>query len=84
MTAMVDRRSVFPAESITWLRMVRRDDEAMFAEALERAEDALVIWVPGEIGPDPTFRVDLLDAVVRRKFQLERRFGVIEVWRRKR
>ena len=82
-TAMVDHPSVFPAESVVWLRMVRRQDEPRFAEALERAEGSLVVWVPGEVGPDPEFHLDLLEAVVRRKFQFDRRFGAIEVWRRK-
>ena len=80
-TAMVDRPSAFPAESVAWLRMVRRSDMPRFAEALEHSNDALVVWIPGEVGPYPAFRLDVIEEVVRRKFQFDRRFGSIEVWR---
>ena len=78
----VDRRSAFPAESLAWLRMVRPGDEPRFAEALDAADDAVAIWSPGETGPDPSFRVDRIEGVIRRKFRPEAKFGAIEVWRR--
>jgi hypothetical protein len=82
-TSMVDRPSAFPAESVAWLRMVRPDDETRFAECLESATDAVVIWSPGEVGPDPSFRLNRLTGVIRRRFEPEARFGAIEVWRRR-
>ena len=79
----VDRRSAFPAESIAWLRMVDPGDEPAFVEALERAGDSVVVWSPGEVGPDPTFQVPAIDEAIRRLYRPEARFGVIEVWRRR-
>jgi hypothetical protein len=81
-TAMVDRPSAFPAESVAWLRMVRPQDEEAFARALEARDDAVVVWSPGEVGPDPAFRLEKVAGVIRRKFQFHKRFGPIEVWRR--
>jgi hypothetical protein len=79
----IDRPSAFPAESITWLLMVNRDDEASFVESLEKSPDSVVVWAPGEVGPVPGFRVDRLEATIRRLYEFETRFGVIEVWRRR-
>lgn len=77
------RQSAFPAESLAWLWLVDRDDEPEFAAALVCSRDSVVIWIPGEIGPDPTFVVDRIDSVIRDLYQPEARFGAIEVWRRK-
>jgi hypothetical protein len=82
-TAMVDRPSAFPAESVAWLRMVRPGDEGSFADALSAAKDAVVVWSPGEVGPDPKFTLDLITAVIRRNYCPMARFGAIEVWRRR-
>ena len=79
----VDRRSAFPAESIAWLRMVNPGDEPAFAESLEKAGDSVVVWSPGEVGPDPLFQIPRVDEAIRRLYQPEARFGVIEVWRRR-
>jgi hypothetical protein len=81
-TAMVDRPSAFPTESIAWLRMVRPSDEARFAEALEAQTDAVVVWIPDEDGPDKLQKLERLTPVIRRHFRPEARFGSIEVWRR--
>jgi hypothetical protein len=75
--------SAFPAENISWLRMVNRDDESRFARALEREPDSVVVWSPGEAGPDPSFRIDRIESTIRRLYEPDARFGVIEVWRRK-
>ncbi len=80
--SVVDRPSAFPAEAITWLRIGRKRDEAEFADRLEAATDSVVVWVPGEVGLDPDFRIDLLARAIRRLFRFEARFGKIEVWRR--
>src|SRR5262249_15858980 len=63
-TSMVDRRSAFPAESVAWLRMVKPDDEPRFAAALAGARESVVVWVPGEVGPDPRFTLGRLTAVI--------------------
>lgn len=78
----VDRPSAFPAESIAWLQMVAAGDEPAFVESLEKAGDSVVLWSPGEVGLDPLFRLDRLDAAIRRLYRFEARFGAIEVWRR--
>ena len=79
----VDRPSAFPAESITWLRMVAPGDEPAFVESLEAAGDSVVVWSPGEVGADPLFRVDRIEEATRRLYRFEARFGSIEVWRRR-
>ena len=82
-TAVVDRPSAFPAESIAWLRMVKPDDEPAFAESLRAAKDSVVLWNPEEEGPDPSFRIDEIEDVIRRSYEFEEVFGPIQVWRRK-
>lgn len=78
----IGRLSALPAESVAWLRLVRPEDQAEFAQHLEAETDSVVVWAPGEAGPDPSFRLDALEAVVRRHYQPAARFGTIEVWRR--
>jgi hypothetical protein len=75
--------SAFPAENISWLRMVNRNDEGRFAQALEHEPDSVVVWSPGEAGPDPTFTIAQIESTIRRHYEPDARFGVIEVWRRK-
>ncbi|MHC5539541.1 hypothetical protein ACYOEI_15090, partial [Singulisphaera rosea] len=83
LTASVDRPSAFPAESLAWLRMVNAEDQPRFAEALRQCPDSVVVWSPGEVGPDPTFDIGLIEQTVRAHYQPEAKFGAIEVWRRK-
>lgn len=80
LTGMLGRPTAFPAESIAWIKMVRRDDEPSFAQALEACEDAVVVWVPDETSPDPSFQIPHIDEVIRRKFEPNQRFGAIEIW----
>jgi hypothetical protein len=80
--SMIDRPSAFPAESITWLRMVNPDEEEAFARALEGCGDSVVVWDPDRIGPDPKFKLERLTAAIRRHYRPEARFGDIAVWRR--
>jgi len=82
-TAMVDRPSAFPAESVAWLRMVRPADEPLFVEALAGAADSVVVWAPGEVGPGGEYRLGALADAIRRLCRVEARFGAIEVWRRR-
>lgn len=80
----VDRRSSFPSESVAWLWMVAPEDEPAFVTSLQRAGlDSVVVWSPGEAGPDPAFRTLRVDDAIRRLYALEARFGAIEVWRRR-
>lgn len=76
-------RSAFPAESIAWLYMVKHDDEAGFARALERTPDSVVVWAPSEEAVERNFTLELLRPVIVRDYEPAARFGVIEVWRRK-
>jgi len=82
-TSPAARHSVFPAESMAWLRMLCPEQEGDFAKDLEQTPNSVVVWIPDEIGPDPEFKIDQLTAVVRRLYEPEARFGEIEVWRRK-
>ncbi len=75
----VDRLSAFPAESIAWLRMVDPRDEPAFVESLERSTDSVVLWSPGELGPDPSSPDSQIEAAIRRLYRFEARFGTIEV-----
>jgi hypothetical protein len=77
------RLSAFPAENIAWVWMANRGDEERFARALENEADSLVVWSPGEAGPDPSFQIDRIESAIRRLYRPDARFGAIEVWRRK-
>lgn len=77
------RLPVFPAESIAWLHVVNPDEQDRFAAALEAEPDSVVVWTPGDAGPDPTFKIDRLQSAIRRLYEPDARFGIIEVWRRK-
>lgn len=81
-TGMVDRPSAFPTESIAWIRIVRREDEQKLTASLASHRDAVVVWIPGEDGPDKLQTLAQLTPVIRRDFRPEARFGRIEVWRR--
>lgn len=94
LTGPAARLPVFPAQSIAWLA-VRPGDEGDFRAALEGAgDDTIVVWAPSEADLDPDLRLSdaarKLDAAVqhlaptiRRHYEPMRRFGQIEVWRKK-
>jgi hypothetical protein len=82
-TAPAARHSVFPTESLAWLRMLCPEQQQDFADILARTRNSVVVWIPGEVGPDPKFKVDQLARVIRAHYQPDVRFGSIEVWRRK-
>lgn len=75
--------SAFPAESIAWLYMVKHDDEAKFARALEETPDSVVVWAPSEQAIERNFTLELLRPVIVHHYEPAARFGDIEVWRRK-
>jgi hypothetical protein len=80
-TGPAARPSVFPAESLVWLVMVRPDDLERFLSALEGASNSVVVWVPGELRSAGKRR--RFEPLVRRLYEPQARFGEIEVWRRK-
>lgn len=82
-TSPTARHSAFPVESMAWLRILRPEQQGDFADILARTHNAVVIWIPGEVGPDPLFKLDLLATAIRDHYQPDVRFGAIEVWRRK-
>ena len=82
-TGPTARLSALPAESATWVFVVKPDDEMKFARTLEEYPDSVVVmWSPGQIGkydhPLPK-----LEAVVRRLYRPDARFGSLEIWRRR-
>jgi hypothetical protein len=80
---ILGRLSAFPTEGISWLWMANPGHEDRFAKALEGEPDSVVVWSPGETGPDPAFKIELIESAIRRLYEPEARFGSIEVWRRK-
>ena len=79
----VARTSSFPAESIAWLIIMGNQDEAAFAESLRRSQNAVVVWAPSEKDVPGLIKIPALTNVIEELYELERRFGPIEVWRRK-
>jgi hypothetical protein len=82
-TAPAARLPAFPAESATWLFVVRPGDEGRFARALEESRDSVVVWAPGDEGPESIRRFKELDSAIRRLYRPAARFGAIEIWRRR-
>ncbi len=81
--APAGRLSPFLVESgICWMWMIDEDLDDVFAAALERSTDAVVVWVPDEVGVEPRMQLDRVSAAVRAHYRFESRFGRIEVWRR--
>jgi hypothetical protein len=79
----IARLSPFPAESIAWLIMVAPEDEPAFAESLRRSTNSLVVWAPSEKDAPGLIAVPVLTSAIEELYELDRRFGAIEVWRRK-
>jgi hypothetical protein len=77
------RPTPFPAESIAWLLIMGNADEDEFAAALRRAQTAVVVWAPGERDAPGLVKIPLLTRAIETLYELDRRFGPIEVWRRK-
>lgn len=82
-TGPAGRLSVFRAESLEWL-LVRPQDEELFADALDRDRDAIVVWDPEAPNRDSFFTLEKLGPVIRRRYEPAAKFGYIEVWKRKR
>jgi hypothetical protein len=78
-----DRPPAFPAESVAWLRLVRPEDEARFAHALETDHGAVVVWDPRSPAVGEEYRYKLLEKVIMKYYKLDKCFGGIEIWRRR-
>ncbi|MFO0950769.1 MAG: hypothetical protein U0835_06355 [Isosphaeraceae bacterium] len=77
------RLPLFPSPGgILWLRFAAPELQAPFEEALTRPGDAVVVWAP-EARFEPRLKLERLEAVIRRLYRPEARFGIFEVWRRK-
>jgi hypothetical protein len=80
------RLPVFPVDtpSLDWLWLNSFHTEADFVGFLERAEDSVVVWSPGESAwQDPLEKpYEVLTQAVRRRYRPAARFGTIEVWER--
>lgn len=75
--------SSLPAESVAWVTVVNPADEPRFAAALAGAERSVVVWAPGEDDTDGMPSLGTVRQVIRDHYEPDRRFGAIEVWRRK-
>lgn len=92
----VDRPSLFPTATLSWIR-VAPDAAEEYARRLAESKDAVVVWAPEEnawIG-SPTYRLGysstrdeslkpprVIEDAIRRNYRREAKFGVLEVWRR--
>lgn len=74
------RLPVFPAESLVWLALLRPEHEGRFAEALARADDAVVVWDPDGLPGGVPNRFELLRSAIVQNYEPAARFGPIEVW----
>jgi hypothetical protein len=83
LTGPSGRLSVLPAESIAWLIIVDRGDEPTFADALQRATDAVVVWSPSEVRARAHPALTRVFSVIQTDYEPDRQFGEIEVWRRR-
>ncbi len=82
-TGPAGRLPALPAESVAWLIVVHSEDEDRFANALRRTPDSVVVWVPAEQDHPRLWRMPRLTAVIEELYEPDRRFGALEVWRRK-
>jgi hypothetical protein len=82
-TGPLGRISALPAESATWLRIVRPEDEPRFITALEQTPDSVVVWNPDGLDAGLPNNTPALSATIRRLYARRAKFGDIEVWDRK-
>ncbi len=79
----VGRISPLRADSgILWLYQLDIGREADYARLLEAADDAVVVWIPGERSFDPRLQIPILERTVPQFYHPEARLGGIQVWRR--
>lgn len=82
-TGPTGRTPAFPAESVAWIRVVNSRDEQEFVGALEGTPDSVVVWDPSNPEPWRFPRPKLLHAAIEERYEPAKKFGLIEVWRRK-
>jgi hypothetical protein len=80
----VGRLTPFPSPGgILWLRYAAPGLEDSFVAALTRPRNVVVVWAPSLQPGEANLRLERLEQTIRRYFEPEARFGMIEVWRRK-
>jgi hypothetical protein len=78
------RLPAFPAESVTWLFVVRPSDEDRFVTTLHATPDSVVVWAPVVAEPSSvSSQFPRLAQAIRELYEPAARFGEIEVWRRR-
>jgi len=78
------RLSPFLAESgICWMIWVKINVDPEFADALERTDDSVAVWLPNRTAYEPFLRYEKVHAVIRKYYEPAAKFGQVEVWRRK-
>ena len=77
------RLPAFPAESLTWLFVVRPDDEEKFIATLRHARFGRGLGAELKGDASATSRFPRLVRVIRELYEPETRFGEIAVWRRR-
>jgi hypothetical protein len=75
------RRTPLPAESIMWILVVGRRDDAKFLRAIRETRDTVVVWQPLE--SSLTEVLAQFEPILREHYQLQAKFGLVEVWGRK-
>jgi hypothetical protein len=79
----IGRISPLPADAgIVWLYMLDTSREVNFALALEAAQDAVVVWIPGERSFDPRLQLPILESTVPKFYRPEATIAGIQIWRR--
>jgi hypothetical protein len=82
-TGVTGRLPAFPAESIAWLAVVRKTDEDRFVRSLEASANSVVVWAPTEKRNGSILELKALTRAIEKWYEPDRRFGIIEVWKRK-
>ena len=82
-TGPTARLSVFPAESVAWLIVVKDDDIGLFCDRLRDARDCVVVWSPSEKSLAAAPKMARVFSVIEQKYEKEAAFGQLEVWKRK-
>jgi hypothetical protein len=79
------RLSPFLAESgICWMTQVDLDLDSDFAHALIHCPDSVVVWSPRRFHENATIPLNQVAAAIQQYYEPAARFGMYEVWRRKR
>jgi hypothetical protein len=82
-TGPTGRLSAFPAESVAWIMIVHPEDEGQFVAQLRSIPASVVVWSPAERDGFRLKKLPRLIAAIDELYVPDRRFGAIEVWRRK-